>query len=126
MSKAKIMIVDDEPEIIKGLTMRLKANDYEVISAMDGMQATTLAVREQPDLLILDVGMPAGDGHVVAERLRANTVTMHMPIIMLTARTADEDRMQAMKNGVDLYLNKPFKPEELLEAVASCLGISAE
>jgi len=121
MSKARILIVDDEPDIIMSLTMRLRANDYEVISAMDGMQATTTALREKPDLVVLDIGMPAGDGHVVAQRLRENVTTMHIPIIFLTARTADDDYMKALQQRVDKYLTKPYQPEQLLESIEECL-----
>ncbi|MCP4290908.1 MAG: response regulator transcription factor [bacterium] len=121
MSKAKILLVDDEPEIVRMLTMRLKAQDYDVISAMDGMQATSMAMREKPDLILLDLGLPAGNGHIVTQRIRENTVTMHVPIIILSARTADDDRLQALTNGADRYIVKPYKAEELIATIESCL-----
>ena len=125
MSKAKILIVDDEPDIIKGLSIRLRAADYEVVTAMDGMQATTTAMREKPDVVILDIGLPAGNGHIVAQRLRENTVTMNVPIIILTARAGDDDYMQALQNGVNKFLTKPFKAEEVMAAIEECLSSSA-
>ena len=122
MSKAKILIVDDEPDIIKGLSIRLRAADYEVVTAMDGMQATTTAMREKPDVVILDIGLPAGNGHIVAQRLRENTVTMNVPIIILTARAGDDDYMQALQNSVNKFLTKPFKAEEVMAAIEECLN----
>ncbi len=122
MSNSKILIVDDEADIIKGLTLRLRAKGYETISAMDGNQATTLAIGEKPDLIILDIGLPAGDGHVVAQRVRNHKDTMHTPIIFLTARTADEDKMKAFKEGVDKYLTKPYQSDVLLAAVEESLN----
>jgi len=70
MTKQKMLIVDDEADLVRSLSMRLRANGYEVVSAMDGVEATKMAIHEQPDVIVLDIGMPAGDGHVVAERLR--------------------------------------------------------
>jgi DNA-binding response OmpR family regulator len=124
MSKGKVLVVDDEPEIIKGLSIRLRAAGYEVVTAMDGMQATTTAMREKPDVVVLDIGLPAGNGHIVAQRLRENTVTMHVPIIILTARVGDDDYMQALQNGVNKFLTKPFKAEEIMSAIDECLNSS--
>ena len=117
MPKGKILIVDDELDIIRAVSMRLKANDYEVVTAMDGMSATKVAVDEQPDLIILDIGMPAGDGHVVAKRLQNSTKTCNIPIIFLTARTLERDYQRAFEEGVLKYITKPFQPEELMAAV---------
>ena len=122
MSQLKILIVDDEPEILRGLNLRLKANGYQVVSAADGMQATQVALREKPDLVILDIGLPAGNGHIVAERLRANASTMHIPIIILSARAGDSDYMEAMRIGVDKYLTKPYDADDLLAAIEECLN----
>ncbi|MCP4545052.1 MAG: response regulator transcription factor [bacterium] len=121
MSKGKILIVDDEPEIVKSIWMRLKANDYDVVSAMDGMQATNTAIRENPDLIILDIGLPGGSGHIVVDRLRANANTFNTPVIYLTARTSEEDYKQAVKGKVEKYLTKPFKSDELLAAIEEIL-----
>ena len=101
MSRPKVLVVDDEPDIVRALSLRLKSNGYDVVVARDGVQATVTAVREQPDLIVLDLGLPGGDGHVVAQRLRNNAKTCDVPIIALTARTANRDRVKAEKNGVD-------------------------
>lgn len=117
MAKGKILVVDDEPDIVRAVSMRLKANDYEVITAMDGLQATNTAMKEVPDLIILDIGMPAGNGHVVAKRLRDSAKTCTIPIIYLTARTNQEDYQEAIGLGVAKYIKKPFDPEELLMTI---------
>jgi DNA-binding response OmpR family regulator len=123
MSQAKILVVDDEVEIVRAVTMRLRAAGYAVIVAHDGMMATQLAIRESPDLVIMDIGMPCGDGHVVGQRLLENMETMSTPIIYLTARTADVDRKTATANRAAGYLTKPFKAEDLLESVALALTV---
>jgi two-component system KDP operon response regulator KdpE len=123
MSQAKILVVDDEMEIVRAVTMRLRAAGYEVIAAHDGLMATQLAIREQPDLVILDIGMPCGDGHTVAQRLQNQMGTMSTPIIFLTARTAEADRKQAAEVRAAGYLTKPFKPEELLSTVSRALAL---
>ncbi len=122
MSKGKILVVDDEPAIVKAVSMRLHANGYDVITAMDGLQATNTAIKEQPDVIILDIGMPAGSGHVVAERLKNSSKTCSIPIIYLTARTDEKDYSQAVELGISKYITKPFDPNELLMAVSNLLA----
>lgn len=122
MSKRKVLVVDDEPDIVRALSLRLKFNGYEVVIARDGLQATAVAVSELPDLVILDIGMPGGDGHTVARRLRDNVKTCNVPIIALTARTASSDRIKAKLNGFVKYFTKPFDPEALMQAVHELSG----
>lgn len=117
MANAKILIVDDEPDIVRTLSMRLKSAGYNVVTAMDAMQVTTVAIREEPDLVILDLGLPAGGGHAVAQRLRDSSKTCTIPIIVLTARTSVEDKETAFSAGVAKYITKPFKADDLLAAV---------
>lgn len=116
MSKGKVLVVDDEPEIVKTVSLRLKAHGYQVVTAYDGLQATSVALKEDPDVIILDIGMPAGDGHLVAKRLRDSAPRL-IPIIFLTAHTSRGDYEQAFEEGVAKYITKPFRPEELLAAV---------
>ena len=123
---AKILIVDDEQDVIKALYMRLKSVGYEVISATDGLMATQLALKEQPDLILLDIGMPVGDGHTVAQRLRDNVKTTQIPIIFLTARANQEDMKKATDVGAAGYLLKPFKSERLLALVERVLSEHTE
>jgi DNA-binding response OmpR family regulator len=82
--KKKILIVDDERDIVKVLVIRLESSGYEVISAFDGAQGVFMAHKENPDLIILDIRMPAGDGFSVAERLKRSSHTWTIPIIFLT------------------------------------------
>ena len=126
MSLAKILVVDDEIEIVRAVSMRLEASGYEVIVAHDGLIATQLAIRASPDLVIMDIGMPCGDGHIVAQRLLNNVETSSIPIIYLTARTAEVDRKRAAISHVAGYLTKPFKAGELLATVARALDISKQ
>ena len=126
MSKGRILVADDEPEIVRSLTMRLNAAGYEVSSAMDGLSATKKAIEEQPELIILDIGMPAGNGHVVVERLRNIGETAHIPIIYLTARSSQEDYRQAREGGVCKFITKPFDAEVLLAAIESQIERSHE
>jgi len=114
--RGRILVVDDEPEIVKTVGLRLKASGYEVLTAGDGIQATSIAMHDHPDVIILDIGMPAGDGHLVAKRLRDSVKSM-IPIIFLTAHTSKEDYEKAFEEGVAKYITKPFRPEELLAAV---------
>lgn len=117
MFKGKILVVDDEPDIVKTVGIRLKASGYKVVSAMDGLQATNIAIIEQPDLIILDINMPAGDGHTVAKRLKHSSKTCSVPILFLTASTNPEDYKKAFDSGVVKYITKPFDPKELIAAV---------
>jgi two-component system KDP operon response regulator KdpE len=119
MSKGKILVVDDEPDIVRSLQLRLTAAGFEVHTAMDGLSATKKAIETQPELILLDIGMPAGNGHVVVERLRNIGETAHIPIIYLTARNTDEDYRKARDGGVCKYITKPFDSEVLLAAIES-------
>ncbi len=117
MSNGKILVVDDEVDIVRSLSMRLRAEGYEVSVAMDGLGATKKAIQEQPELIILDIGMPAGNGHVVVERLRNIDQTAQIPVIYLTARTSEEDFRKASEGKVCKYITKPFDAGILLAAV---------
>ena len=123
-AKARILIVDDEADIVMSLSKRLRFAGYDTASAGDGEEATRSALRMQPDVIILDIGMPCGDGHVVAERIKANVKTMFAQIIFLTARVGDADREKALAAGAYGYLTKPFKPEELLQMIENALADS--
>ncbi|MDP8253960.1 MAG: response regulator [Candidatus Kaelpia aquatica] len=113
----KILIVDDEPDIIKMLGVRLKANGYEVISAQDGVQAVSVAHREKPDLIILDVKMPAQDGYTVYENLQMAGNTNMIPVIFLTALPPEDVEKKVQELGADGYISKPFDTEDILNKV---------
>ncbi len=114
MASKKMLVVDDEPEIVSVVSMLFKSRGYEVITAENGIRAIQIAIEERPDLLVLDVSMPKGDGHYVAKELSRFEETRSIPIIFLTARTAREDYQMAFDEGVSRYITKPFKHDELL------------
>ncbi len=121
MAKKKILVVDDEEDVTKALRVRLKINGYQVVIASDSVQAFTLANKERPDLILLDVMIPGGGGFVVAERLKQSTTTQHIPIIFLTGISGGEER--AYKIGASGYMMKPYQPEKLLETIRSAMDI---
>ena len=115
---ARVLVVDDDADLLKAMDLRLRAAGYEVLSAQDGVTATHLAVKMQPDVVILDIGLPGGDGHVVGRRLRSNPMTTAIPVIYLTARDSDSDRGRAQELGAYGYLVKPCTPQALISMVA--------
>jgi DNA-binding response OmpR family regulator len=117
--KKKILVVDDEEDVAKALKVRLKANGYHVVLAFDSVQAFTMANKERPDLIILDIMIPGGGGFVVAERLKQSTATHHIPIIILTGISGGEER--AYKVGASGYVMKPYHPDELMETIHRAL-----
>ena len=119
MAKWKILVVDDEQDVVKALKVRLKANGYNVVLAYDSVQAVTVANQEKPDLIILDIMIPGGGGFVVAERLKQSTATHHIPIIFLTGISGGEEK--AYKVGASGYLMKPYHPDELLATIQRAL-----
>ena len=119
----KILIVDDEPPIVDMLSYNLKRANYEVLVAWDGEQALALARREQPDLIILDLMLPRIDGLEVCRVLRRER---DVPIIMLTARDAEVDRVVGLELGADDYVVKPFSVRELMVRVKNVLRRAAQ
>lgn len=121
----KILLADDEPDLVEMLAARLRANGYEVLSAHDGEEAFRLARREQPHLIILDLLMPKGDGNAVAERLGADPATARIPVIFLSglAEVLDVDKRGRAPNGRWL-LPKPFDAKKLLKLVEQALASS--
>ena len=117
MSKGKVLIVDDERDIVRAIHLRLRANGYEVFTANNGVEAMNVALATRPNLIILDVGMPRSDGYTVAQNLQENRETQLIPIVFLTARTSDEDRERAYQAGTARYLTKPCKTQDLLDTV---------
>ena len=115
--KKKILIVDDERDIVKALKIRLQHNAYDVVVAFDGAQGIFMAHKEKPSLIILDIRMPAGDGFSVAEKLKQSSQTERIPIIFLTGSPERNAEGRAMELGARFYIKKPYDPEELLDAV---------
>ena len=119
----KVLIVDDELNIRNILDFSLGAEGYKVIAACDGDEALTLARTESPDLIILDVMMPRGDGFEVCRRLKEDTSTSAIPVVMLTAKNSNDDRQRGQQVKADAYIVKPFSPQRLVETVQSLLGV---
>src|SRR6266545_562864 len=107
----RILIVDDEPEMVRGLEDNLRFEGYQTVSARDGRQALELALREAPDLILLDVMMPDMSGWDVCRQLRAKSIDV--PVIMLTARGEEVDRVRGLELGADDYVTKPFSLREV-------------
>ena len=115
--KKKILIVDDERDIVKALKIRLQHNGYNIVVAFDGAQGIFMAHKEKPSLILLDIRMPAGDGFSVAEKLKQSSQTERIPIIFLTGSPERNAEERAMELGARFYIKKPYDPEELLDAV---------
>src|SRR5580692_663930 len=124
MDKTKILVVDDNPTIRKGLSVRLRANGYEVLFAEDAISATAAPVMEKPDLVVLDLGLPCVDGFVVMERLQKNDRLSNIPVIVLTGREVAGNRDRAMKAGAAAFFQKPVEDGHLLFAIQKALDVS--
>lgn len=119
--KPLILIVEDEASLQKLLAYNLEAAGFEVMQAFDGEEALTLLAERQPDLVLLDWMLPQLSGIELCRRLRRRPETAHTPIIMLTARSEEHDRLRGLETGADDYVTKPFSPAELLARVRAVL-----
>ena len=119
--KAKILVVDDEPNIVQTLKDRLEMNDYLVATAYNGDEGLQKAHDEAPDLILLDVIMPILDGHEMLEKLRRQDWGTDISVIMLTARSQAQDIQRARACNIDDYIIKPFDLSELLEKIENIL-----
>ncbi|HZS02705.1 MAG TPA: response regulator transcription factor [Chloroflexota bacterium] len=119
---ARILVVDDEPEILRALRTNLTAHGYEVLSATSGAEAQAAYAARRPDLILLDLGLPDMDGLALVERIRDHAAT---PIVVLSARGAERDKVRALDLGADDYLTKPFGMDELLARVRVALRHAA-
>ena len=126
MEKKRILIIDDEQNFVRMLQLRLEAAGYEILVAFDGMQGVSAAHKEKPDLIFLDIMMPAMHGHRVCESLKKSANTWTIPIIYLTAKGSKADEELAYKLGAEYFLTKPYEPEVLLETVKKALEPGAQ
>ncbi|NYS76802.1 response regulator [Halomonas glaciei] len=118
---AKVLVVDDEPNIVLSLEFLMEQAGFEVVTAEDGEQALARVTDSQPDLLLLDISLPGISGFDVLERLRNEKATAQLPIIMLTAHGRDVEREKGMALGADDYITKPFSTQSLVEKVKALL-----
>ena len=110
----KILVVDDDKDLVKVIKTALEIKGFEVTTAYDGEEALKETERVMPDLIILDIILPRMDGNSLCRRLKHDEKYRHIPIILLTVKSNNEDMMKGYKFGADYYLSKPFKMEELL------------
>ncbi|MFC1646428.1 response regulator transcription factor [Candidatus Omnitrophota bacterium] len=118
---SKILIIDDEPQLIGMLRASLEANGYKVISAPDGEEGLKQASMEKPDLILLDIMMPGMDGLEVLTRLKNDLETNSIPVIMLTAKGGTSAIMEAQRSFATDYVIKPFETEHLLRLIKAYL-----
>ena len=118
----KILLVDDEINILTMVEARLIGNGYEVVTASDGQEGLTKARTENPDLIILDIMLPKLDGYKVCRMLKFDEQHKHIPIILLSARTQDSDQEVGKQQGADAYITKPFQQEVLLGKIKELLA----
>ncbi len=125
MPKQKILVVDDDPDLVRALRLRLRANNYDITTASDGYTAIATAQKERPDLIVLDLGLPAGDGFVVLDRLQNSDVLSGVPVIVLSARDPQGNEERALKAGAAAFFQKPADNEELLNVIRVSLPPAA-
>lgn len=121
MSK-RLLVVDDEPNLLRAVAACLKSEGYEVNTARSGREALMQLAEVVPDLLVSDIRMPGMDGYQLARQLRGSPRTALVPIVFLTAKDETADRIEGFRAGVDAYLTKPFEPEELIAVVDGILS----
>ncbi|MCF7955189.1 MAG: response regulator [Phycisphaerae bacterium] len=117
--RVKILIVDDEPNIVQTLQDRLEMNDFDVVTASNGKEGLEQAILEKPDVVLLDVIMPVMDGLEMLEALRKEPACENISVVMLTARSQTQDIARANACGIEDYIVKPFDLSELLEKIES-------
>lgn len=125
MSRKKILVVDDEKDLVDILAFNLRREQYDVVTAPDGEKALEIARRDAPDLVVLDLMMPGIGGLEVCRRLRSEPRTSKVPVIMLTAKGEETDAVIGLSQGADDYVRKPFGVKELMARVASHLRTQA-
>lgn len=122
MAKKRILIIDDDPDVRQGLDIRLKANDYETLFAADALMALSIAQKEKPDLILLDIGLPGGDGFIVMKRFKMIPSLAAIPIIVVTAKDPLTHKEWSLESGAEDFFQKPFKNEELIKSIRRLLG----
>jgi len=122
---AKILVVDDEIQLIEMVQMRLEANGYDVVAANDGEEGIEKVKSENPDLIILDIMMPKMDGFEVCKILKNDPQYSKIPIIFLSARVQEEDLETGEENGADAFVKKPFETSDLLAKIKELLEKSS-
>ena len=115
--KARVLLIDDEPDVLKTVGRRLEQQGYAVLTAPDGFTGLKVARTEHPDVILLDIIMPHLDGHEVLQQLKRDPLTEDIPVLMLTAKIAERDMAESIKLGAVCHITKPYQSQELLEEV---------
>jgi DNA-binding response OmpR family regulator len=126
VDRKRILVVDDDEDLVRILSINLMAEGFEVSTAFDGMSAVMRSHKDQPDLIILDLKMPAGDGFSVLERLRSSTKTFTIPVVILSALPKEDMEEKTMQAGAINYFSKPFDLEALIGFVKNNLSVDQE
>ena len=124
--KPRILLVDDEPSIVKMVGKRLEVEGFDVLIAMDGQEGLTKAQSERPNLIILDLMLPKLNGYEVCTMLKQDTRYQKIPIVLFTAKAQDKDEKMGMECGANAYVRKPFRAAELLEQIRKLLEAPAQ
>ncbi len=119
--KETILIVEDEKDIVKMLEYNLKKEGFKILSARNGEDALDLVIKQHPDLVILDLMLPGMDGLEVCKNLKGDVKTAFTPVIMLTAKSQESDKIVGLELGADDYMTKPFSPRELIARIKAVL-----
>jgi DNA-binding response OmpR family regulator len=122
VNPAHILVVDDDPDMLQALQIRLKANGYAVHCAEDGMGAISEARKHPPDLIVLDLGIPAGDGFVVLDTLKTNMELSSIPVIVLSGRDRGANEERVLNAGAKAFLQKPVQSHEFFAVIRQALG----
>jgi len=122
MNPKKILVVDDEVDLVETVRFPLEIEGYHVLVAYDGEDALSQARKEDPDLILLDLMLPKLDGYKVCRLLKFDERYKHIPILMLTAKTQEKDKVIGMETGANEYITKPFDIDSLLKTVKEYLG----
>ncbi len=121
MNKKRILVVDDEVDLVETVRFSLELEGYEVLVAYNGEEALNQARKENPDLILLDLMLPKLDGYKVCRLLKFDERYKHIPILMLTAKTQEKDKATGMETGANEYITKPFEMDELMKKVKGYL-----
>jgi CheY-like chemotaxis protein len=121
--KAKILVIEDNEQNMYLVTFILEKNDYQVIQANNGLDGISIAIRQKPDLILLDIQLPVMDGYSVARELRKNEVLVKTPIIAVTSYAMSGDREHALEAGCTGYIEKPINPETFITQIEQFLSI---
>jgi DNA-binding response OmpR family regulator len=126
MTKKKILIVEDDQDMRRALNVRLRANDYDTAFASDAVEALSIAKKEKPDLILLDLGLPAGDGFMVMDRMKDISSLSCLPVIVVSARDPLGNKDRALSAGAAAFFQKPVDNGQLMAAIRHSLGDAIE